>query len=139
MTMRYTLPLIIGFVFIFTSCGTAKNTKVSASGPIEVKEISTDATYGSEKNPIMVGGVVDSEGPTNERRYLDLLAGPNGEKISYKRLSSCCAFKSDNGFMGSGLLDIYEITYEGQDASMQLYINMYDYQKLFAPVGLTIR
>jgi hypothetical protein len=136
--MRHTLTLLLG-LFILASCGTAKNAKVLARGPIKITKVTKDDTYGSEKNPIMVGGVVDSNGPSNERAYLDLLAGPNGEEISYNRVSSCCAFKSDRGFMGKGLLDVYEVKYEGMKKPIMLYINMYDYQTLYAPVGFTIR
>ncbi|MDG1331871.1 MAG: 2-dehydro-3-deoxyphosphooctonate aldolase [Crocinitomicaceae bacterium] len=133
--MRYTLTLLLVLI-ILASCGTAK---VLPSGPIKITKVTKDATYGSEKNPILVGGVVDSKGPQNEGAYLDLLAGPNGEEISYKRVKSCCSFKSDRGFMGKGLLDVYEVKYEGLRKPVLLYINMYDYQTLYAPIGFTIR
>lgn len=103
-------------------------------------EISEDNTYGySEKNPIKVGGVDKMEGPVNERRFLNALAGPNGEPITYQRMGSCCPFKTPNGFSGSGLLDKYKILWEGQTSEVFLYINMYDYAKLKCPVGLTIK
>lgn len=137
--MRYTFYLLFGLFFITASCGTVKNTKTSSNGPISISKISEDSSYGSEKNPIMVGGVVDSQGPGNQRKYLDLLTGPKGEEISYERIRSCCAFETKNGIMGTGLLDVYRITFEGMDAPVELYINMYDYQTLYAPVGFTIR
>jgi hypothetical protein len=69
--------------------------------------IATDRTYGlSEKNPVEVGG-----GPLNERRFLNALAGPNGEKISYFRSGSCCPVKSNNGMSGSAMLDNYRVSY----------------------------
>ena len=136
--MKNVLTLLLG-ILVLVSCGMTKNSKVQASGPIEIKKVSTDATYGSEKNPIMVGGVADEQGPQNERAFLDQLAGPEGQKISYTRTGSCCAFDSERGFLGQGLLDIYEITYEGLNQPILLYINMYDYQPLYAPVGFTIR
>lgn len=131
--------LLLGLVSLSLGCGTMKNTETKGNGSVSISEISTDATYGSEKNPIMVGGVVDSKGPANEQAFLNLLAGPNGETISYSRIRSCCAFDSPCGFGGKGLLDVYQITYKGQDKPIELYINMYDYQKLYAPVGFTIR
>jgi hypothetical protein len=134
--MRYTLPLLLGLILL-ASCGTSK--EVLPRGPIKISKVTKDSTYGSEKNPIMVGGVADSKGPSNERAYLDLLLGPNGEEISYKRIESCCSFKSERGFMGKGLLDVYEIRYEGLKKPIFLYINMYDYSTLYAPVGFTIR
>jgi len=108
------------------------------SGAFDFTEVSTDKSYGySSKNPIMVGGSAENEGPRNERRFLDVLAGPNGEPISYRRSGNCCAFKTENGFMGSGLLDMYEIRWEGSDEVVVLYINMYDYTPLKVPVGFT--
>ena len=103
-------------------------------------EISTDETYGfSEKNPIEVGGVDKTEGPLNERRFLNALAGPNGEKVSYYRLGSCCPVESENGFMGMAMLDNYRVTWKGATDTVSIYINMYDYGELKAPVGFTIK
>jgi hypothetical protein len=84
----------------------------------------------------MVGGI--SEGPKNERRFLNALAGPNGEKISYNRLGSCCPFNTKNSPFG-GMLDKYEITYPGLEKSLIIYINMYDSKELVVPVGLKLK
>ncbi|MCB0739100.1 MAG: 2-dehydro-3-deoxyphosphooctonate aldolase [Bacteroidetes bacterium] len=127
---------------LFTSCKTTKQTGGTLDSPppgaFEFTKISQDKTYGyTENNPVMVGGVVDSEGPTNERKFLDALAGPNGEEITYERTRSCCNFKTKNGFMGGGLLDVYELKWKGQAEPIELYINMYDFQPLKVPFGLT--
>jgi hypothetical protein len=105
----------------------------------ELKEISTDVTYGSKDNPVEVGGNDKHEGPLNERRFLNALAGPNGETISYYRRGSCCPVKSDNGFMGYAMLDNYRVTWEGSKDTVSIFINMYDYGVLKAPVGFTIK
>jgi hypothetical protein len=67
------------------------------------------------------------------------LAEPNGERISYFRAGSCCPVKSKNGFMGTALLDNYRVTWTGSKDTVSIYINMYDYGELKAPVGFTIR
>ncbi len=41
--------------------------------------------------------------------------------------------------MGSGLLDKYEVKYEGIENPVILYINMYNKGKLKAPKGFTFR
>jgi len=104
-----------------------------------IKEYATDKTYGyTEKNPIMVGN--GNEGPKNERRFLNALAGPEGEQINYQRKGSCCHFYTQNGTFGdTGLLDMYEITYEGLKTPITLYINMYDSDTLKVPVGFTLK
>lgn len=101
-----------------------------------ITEISDDETYGyTVENPIKVGGINQSEGPLNERRYLNALYSPTGKAIDYYRKGSCCPFETENGFMGSGMLDIYEVTWKGQTVPIILYINMYDFGPLKAPKG----
>lgn len=147
--MKYTLYIFL-VVLLFTSCGSKKEI---ASKDLNVKQelldektfkiylYSDDKTYGyTEKNPIMVGGVKTQEGPLNERRFLNALVGPNGEKISYYRIGSCCQFSTPNGMIDNGgLLDKYSVTYEGLDKEIILYINMYDSGKLKVPVGFKLK
>lgn len=119
---------------------TGKMTELLDHYTFYISEYSSDPEYGySQEKPVMVGGVEKLEGPMNERRYLNALAGPYGEIISYTRLGSCCHFRSPRGFSGGGLLDIYEITWEGQETPVRLYLNMYDYGDLKVPVGFTLK
>lgn len=98
----------------------------------------TDASYGyTEKNPIKVGDF--SNGPTNERKYLNSLSGPNGETISFTRTGSCCPFDTKNSPYGMGMLDAYAVTYEGKKDTVVLYLNMYDKATLKAPVGFKFK
>lgn len=144
--------ILIGILAIVCSCSSTRKVAVDkqAYSPSErvlvnnqtflLTEITTDKTYGfTEKNPVQVGGVDKREGPLNERRFLNALAGPNGEKVIYYRLGSCCPFNTDKGFNGTGLLDNYKVTWEGSKDTVSIYINMYDYGQLKVPVGFTIR
>lgn len=130
-------------VFVIAACSSTKNlskAQLRPNGAFVITEISTDDSYGlSPENPVEVGGVDKSEGPTNERRYLDALAGPNGERLRYFRAGSCCPVKSDNGFSGIAMLDNYRVTWEGANDTISIFINMYDYGELKAPVGFTIK
>ena len=136
---RLCLPLI-SMVFLFSFCTATKNTARIDNNTFELTSISSDHTYGyTEANPIKVGGARQSEGPSNERRFLNALLGPNGESIKYYRRGSCCNFKTDNGYFGGGLLDMYEVTYEGLEKPVILYINMYDKEPLKAPKGFTFK
>ncbi len=131
-------------IFLF-SCSTTQQvvkTNLKNDQMFELKDISTDPTYGlSEKNPIQVGGVDKEQGPLNERRFLNALAGPNGEEVFYKRAGSCCPIKSKNDPFGFGkvMLDNYRVTWQGAKDTISIYINMYDYGTLKAPVGFTIK
>ncbi|PNW27136.1 2-dehydro-3-deoxyphosphooctonate aldolase [Formosa algae] len=140
--------LALGILVCFFSCSSTK--EVSKNTPqilrnnnsFLITEVSTDKTYGlSPKNPVEVGGVKDSEGPLNERRFLNALAGPNGEEITYFRSGSCCSIKSDNDPYGFGavMLDNYRVTWMNSKDTVSIYINMYDSGTLKAPVGFTIK
>lgn len=138
------LQIIFIVTTILVACSSSGKVSKSYTRPpvsgnaFVITEISTDNTYGySKENPINVGGVKTSEGPLNQRRFLNALAGPLGEIISYERRGSCCHFKTKNGFMGGGLLDIYKVYWEGKKDTILLYINLYDEGELKIPVGFT--
>lgn len=133
-----------GVLGLILSCSTTQDVTVVLKDDrtFELTEISTDPTYGfSEKNPVQVGGVDKMEGPLNEIRYLNALAGPNGEEVYYYRSGSCCPIKSKNDPFGAGvvMLDNYRVTWEGAKDTVSIFINMYDYGELKAPVGFTIK
>lgn len=152
--------LIILFITLITACASQKSTTGSTPGrksnkafgdtrtldveyldenTCKLSILSTDKSYGySENNPIKVGQ--NESGPRNERRFLNGLLGPNGEPIAYTRVGSCCPFKTPNGlFDNSGMLDKYQLTWQGQMQPVTLYINLYDEGDLLIPVGLTAK
>lgn len=103
-------------------------------GSMKLSEVSTDKKYGYEanhKNSIKVGKI------ENEQGYLKSLRGPNGEQVQFRRLSSCCEFNSKSAVFGKGLLDQYEVYYQGLKEPITLYINGYDYENPMAPIGFT--
>lgn len=137
--------LFAGIILMAASCASTQNLsdgvkpQLADHNTFLITEKSTDPSYGfMKKNPVKVGGVKESEGPLNERRFLNALSGPNGEQISYYRAGSCCPFKTKNGFNGGGMLDNYLVTWEGSKDTVSIYINMYDYGQLKAPVGFDI-
>lgn len=101
----------------------------------DITQVETDPTYGhSPDNAIKVGGPIG--GPSAQRAYLGTLRGPRGEPISYERTHSCCAFNPP-GSPFRGMLDVYRVTYPGQAAPIDLYLNMYECAPLRIPVGFT--
>lgn len=98
---------------------------------IKLSEISTDSKYGyNQKKPIKVGSIEKGY------HFLNALKGPNGEKITWQRNGSCCAFKSKTAAFGKGFLDVYTLYYDNGQP-LTLYINSYDYEDLKCPMGLT--
>ena len=133
---------LFGIALLALSCSSTKSVSKNHSQTLLdnntflITEIATDKTYGlSEKNPVEVGGT----SPLNERRFLNALTGPNGEKVSYFRAGSCCPVKSNNGMMGMAMLDNYRVSYEGSKDTVSIYINMYDSSPLKAPYGFAIK
>jgi hypothetical protein len=89
--------------------------------------VSTDQTYGyTESNPVQIGG--DSfGGPAREQAYLEHVRGPNGEALAYEREGSIPTETT--------ILDAYKIT--GPGINETLYLDIYSYTPLQAPVGFT--
>jgi hypothetical protein len=83
--------------------------------------------------PIKVGG-----GPRGEHEYLQWLRGPDGQQLRYKRLGSCCGFEDPSLPMGGGLLDMYEVTYDGLETPVTLYLDMYRREDPRAPTGFRL-
>jgi len=106
--------------------------------PMKLNKQATSETYGySETDPILIGGGFD-EGSKNIYSFLNALRSPNGQKIHYDRVGSCCSFDTPNSpFDGKGLLELYEIMYDGLEAPKRLYFNWYDKKEPLIPVGLT--
>lgn len=93
------------------------------------------AEYGHDPaHPIRVGGGMGAGGSKAQRRYLEGLAGPEGQTISYERAGSCCPYERGDGW---GLLDVYDVSWEG--GSTQLYLSLYEEEELYVPQGLTAR
>lgn len=113
----------------------------SADGDaLTLTTIASSPTYGySAEEPVLVGNGVDSDGPTREKLYLRALRGPEGQPIEFERRGSCCPFETENSALGAGLLDVYELTWEGLDEPVVLYLDMYDPGEPLIPKGLTAR
>ena len=99
----------------------------------------TDKKYGYTENLPINLGFANKLKAVDATYYLNALQGPNQQTISYKKMESCCPFITKSGEMGTGLLDKYEITWEGQKKSIYLYINIYEKGELLIPVGLTAK
>ena len=141
-------------IFVISSCASSKSSNSFTSGKgygdTRTKEVvfidnytylltdnATEDSYGYDKsNPIKVGGVQESEGPLNQRRFLDALFGPNDKKMIYWRAGSCCPFETAAGFNNMGMLDMYKIHEIGSNDTLTLFINLYDKGDLLIPVGL---
>ncbi|WP_396158964.1 2-dehydro-3-deoxyphosphooctonate aldolase [Flavobacterium sp.] len=145
------LTSIVALISLFTSCvstkSTLKNVDDTAPFPTLTKEntfvltdYSKDIKYGYDADyPVNVFYMNAKDENLNANRYLNALAGPKGEKITYTKIESCCPFPTKRVEIGAGFLDVYELKWEGQVKPVKLYVNIYERGYLLVPVGLTIK
>lgn len=138
-------------LFIAVSCISTKSTimNVDDTAPIPtltkentfvITEFSNDNKYGYNPDyPINVFFRNTRDEKINQERFLNALAGPKGEKISFTKIESCCPFPTKKTEVGAGFLDVYELTWAGKDKPVRLYLNMYEKGKLMVPVGLGLK
>jgi hypothetical protein len=143
--------LLLLFLALATvSCVSTKSTikNIDENAPVPkldgdrfvLTEFSTDKKYGYDADyPVNVFFKNTKNEDINAQRFLNALAGPNGEKIFYKKVDSCCPFPSKKTEMGAGFLDIYEITWVGLKRPIRLYLNIYEKGILNVPVGFGLR
>ncbi len=143
--------IIVLAVFSLTSCISTKSTikniddnapnlTLTKNNTFLITNYSEDPKYGYDPDyPVNVFFRNTKEEDVNAHRFLNALAGPKGEKITYTKLESCCPFPSKRTEMGAGFLDVYEITWEGQSKPVKIYMNIYEKGYLFVPVGLSLK
>ncbi|MCG9793610.1 2-dehydro-3-deoxyphosphooctonate aldolase [Flavobacterium algicola] len=118
----------------------APSPQLTAENTFVLTEYSKDKKYGFDSSyPVNVFYLNTANDTINAVRYLNALAGPQGEKIAYTKIESCCPFPTKRSGMGAGFLDVYELRWEGQKKPIQLYMNIYEKGYLLVPVGLSIK
>lgn len=150
------LSLLIIFLVIFSSCQKdkfkwktkKKNTKeqlAQIDSIIVIEGVSKDFDYGyTPKKPIKLGVTDLSLGTTYPEMYFKALRGSENQQVHFRRVKSCCPFKTINsqeyGFNYLAVLEIYELTYEGLGKNIQVYVNFFDEpEKVLAPQGFSYK
>jgi len=114
--------------------------KLKADNTFIININSADKKYGYDKDyPVNVFYRDTKSETLNIERFLNALAGPKGEKLSYAKVETCCPFPTKHTEIGAGFLDVYEITWEGNTKPLRLYLNIYEKSVLMVPVGLTLK
>jgi hypothetical protein len=145
-TIVYIAILLLS-VSCFSTKSTLKNVDNNAPSPkllnpttFILTEYSKDKKYGYDSEyPINIFYGNTKNDTINQQRFLNALAGPKGEKISYTKQESCCPFPTKRSEMGAGFLDVYELIWDGQQKPIILYLNIYEKGNLMVPVGLSLK
>jgi hypothetical protein len=144
----YTLLLFVISVSCVSTRNTIRNIDDSIPGPalneaynsFVITKMATHKKYAYNQDyPVNVGFTTLEDGFHNQSRFLNALAGPKGEKITYKLVDTCCPFPCKKNDMGVGLIDIFEVTWEGNAKPIRLYINKYEKGELMIPLGFSVR
>ncbi|SCX86984.1 2-dehydro-3-deoxyphosphooctonate aldolase [Flavobacterium caeni] len=142
--------VLIALAFMAASCvstkSTLKNVDDNAPAPqlkdgaFVITQTAPDNQYGYDPDyPINVFYLNTKDDKINQQRFLNALAGPNGEHLVYNKVETCCPFPTKRNSMGVGLLDIYQITWQGNPTPIRLYFNIHEKGALMVPVGLTLK
>ena len=113
--------LFITLLVLSASCVSTKSTLknvdnnapdlyLSRENTFVITEYSKDKKYGYDADyPINLFFQNTRNEKLNQERFLNALAGPKGEKITFSKLESCCPFPTKRTDLGAGLLDVYEL------------------------------
>lgn len=135
---QFTLVLLIG-VSLMSCAGSSgeslhiRQSEECAESFKSLSKVAPDTTYGfSKENAVRVGG-----GPRYEYLYLSKLAGPNGEALdSVNRIGSVGSTDQTGRLL---LLDGYELFFAGTKYDKLIFLDMYNCEEQFIPMGLTKR
>jgi len=146
--MKYFYLLLA--TLLISSCvstkSTLKNVDNNAVRPIYkenkylITEYANDEKYGYDADyPINIGFIHEKQEAINIEYYFNGLEGAKGEKISFKKVTTCCPFPTKNTTMGAGTLGIYEVVLEGSAKKLTLYFNTFEKGKILCPKGFSIK
>ncbi|KOS05984.1 2-dehydro-3-deoxyphosphooctonate aldolase [Flavobacterium akiainvivens] len=146
---KYLLPGLSALAL--TSCISTRNTikniddkavmpALSKDKVFVITEVSKDEKYGYDADyPVNLGFMKFETAEINVKRYFGAITGPNGEQVSYNKVDVCCPFPTEKYNMGAGMLDIYEVTWQGLAAPKRIYINLYEKGQILAPQGFAVK
>ncbi len=149
--MLYRFILLFTAIFSISSCVSTKNTirniddnapipELTKDGNFIITQFSTDKKYGYDPDyPVNIFYKNTINDTINQRRFLKALAGPNGEKISYVKVETCCPFPSAHSAVGAGFLEVFEIKWKNQSQPIKLYLNIYEKGAIKVPMGLGLK
>ncbi len=146
--MKYFFSIVTAL--LLTSCvstkSTIKNVDSTAIRPLIkdkaylITEYASDEKFGYDQDyPINIGFINEKQEDINIQYFFNGLEGPNGEKINYKKVETCCPFPTKNSLMGAGTIGVYEITFEGSQKKITLYFNTFEKGKIVCPKGFKIK
>ncbi|MCP3099239.1 fibril protein [Myxococcus sp. K15C18031901] len=116
------------------ACASSNNAVVpepTARASARGREASDPNAYGYRKeDPVRVGW-----GNSGVMAFFELLRGPDGERVAWRRLGPCCDAPPQPEYVG---LEVFEVSYEGMASPVRMFIDPNHGGTLRAPRGFTI-
>lgn len=133
MRRHYVVALVLALV-VAGFCTFSVHVDAAQQQPAPVQPascpVAEDDQYAyTKERPVQVGGS-PVYGAARQRRYLDALRGPAGQPVQYKRAGTVQG-------PGGTLLDSYEVTYQGLEKPVIIFLDWYHYNPQRAPRGFT--
>ena len=89
--------------------------------------VSSDDSYGLTVANAVKVGLDEKSGPEREAQYLKALRGAAGQPVRASRIGSALS--------GTTILHLYELSYEGLEKPVAIYLDVYHYETPKAPAG----
>jgi hypothetical protein len=100
---------------------------VTASSNPNRCPVSNDNAYGVTPAKAIRVGLDESTGPARESQYLNALRGPAGQPLRSSRIGSVLS--------AGTVLHIFELSYEGLDKPVPVFLDVYHFESPKAPAG----
>lgn len=121
----FALRVACAGMLLLTACASSNKSVApvrESRAPERASPVRQEAAYGFRPDdPVRVGW-----GNEGMMAFLDLLRGPQGQRVAWRRLGS------------SAGLEVFEVTYEGLSSPVQLYLDPRNGGAIRAPSGFII-
>ena len=113
---------------------------VSNESLLRIEGVSTSDNYGYKSSEPIKLGVSDFDlSPGYPVKYFNSLTCSLGEELTYKRVRSCCPFKTVNSdkdkFKNVAVLEVFSVQCRHKPEITYLFVNFFDEGPVLAPKG----
>jgi hypothetical protein len=123
----------VGLLLLTACASSSKSVSPAreARGPVQSQPKQEVVSYGFHpEDPVRVGW-----GNPGIMAFFELLRGPQGQRVAWRRVGPCCEAGPS---APSAALEVFEVTYEGLDRPVRLYLDPHNGAAIHAPSGFII-
>lgn len=119
-------------LLLLTACASSnKSVAPAREAQASVRGEPAPMSYGFRpEDPVRVGW-----GNQGVMTFFELLRGPDGQRVAWRRVGTCCGAEAAAPRAG---LEVFEVTYEGLEEPVRMYLDPYNGDAIHAPEGFII-